>query len=82
MTRMGHKTTSLPLKKGDVIRVITPGASGYGDPHKRPAEKVLKDVIEGKVSAEAAKDQYGVVIGRRGAELYVDEAATAAARAE
>ena len=62
--------------------VITPGAGGYGDPHKRPAEKVLKDVIEGKVSAEAAKDQYGVVVGRRGAELYVDEAATAAARAE
>ena len=82
VTRMGHKTTSLPLKKGDVIRVITPGAGGYGDPHKRPAEKVLKDVIEGKVSAEAAKDQYGVVVGRRGAELYVDEAATAAARAE
>lgn len=43
---------------------------------------MLKDVIEGKVSAEAAKDQYGVVVGRRGAELYVDEAATAAARAE
>ena len=82
VTRMGHKTTSLPLKKGDVIRVITPGAGGYGDPRKRPAEKVLKDVIEGKVSVEAARDQYGVVISRQGVEFQVDEAATAAARAE
>ena len=82
VTRMGHKTTSQPLKKGDVIRVITPGAGGYGDPRKRPAEKVLKDVIEGKVSVEAARDQYGVVISRQGVEFQVDEAATAAARAE
>ncbi len=78
VTQMGHKTTSLPLKKGDVIRVITPGAGGYGDPHKRPAEKVLRDVIEGKVSVEAAKDQYGVVIGRRGVSYFVDESATGA----
>ena len=62
VTRMGHKTTSLPLKKGDVIRVVTPGAGGYGDPMKRPAEKVLKDVIERKVSLKAAQDEYGVVI--------------------
>ena len=28
VTKMGHKTTSFPLKKGDVIRVTTPGAGG------------------------------------------------------
>ena len=41
-----------------------------------------KEVIEGKVSVEAARDQYGVVISRQGVEFQVDEAATAAARAE
>lgn len=82
VTRMGHKTTSLPLNKGDVIRVVTPGAGGYGDPHKRPPEKVLQDVIEGKVSIEAAKDQYAVVISCSGSRLQVDEAATAACRAK
>lgn len=35
ITKMGHKTTSFPLKKGDIIRVETPGAGGYGDPMKR-----------------------------------------------
>lgn len=82
VTRMGHKTTSLPLKKGDVIRVVTPGAGGYGDPKKRPAEKVLKDVIEGKVSVEAAQSQYGVVIERQDGAFQVNEEATRACRAQ
>ena len=80
VTRMGHKTTSLPLKKGDIIRVVTPGAGGYGDPKKRPAEKVLKDVIEQKVSVEAAKREYGVVVVPDGVSFRVDEAATAELR--
>lgn len=81
VTRMGHKTTSRPMKKGDIIRVITPGAGGYGDPKKRPAEKVLKDVIEQKVSIEAAKSEYGVVITTAdGIHYEVDETATAALR--
>ena len=77
---MGHKTTSLPLKKGDIIRVTTPGAGGYGDPLKRAPEKVLKDVIEKKVSVEAAKEEYGVVIVSDGIHYSVDEQATKAIR--
>lgn len=78
---MGHKTTSLPLQKGDIIRVITPGAGGYGDPKKRPVDKVLRDVVEGKVSLQAAKEQYGVVITcDDGIHYVVDEQGTAALR--
>ncbi len=80
MTRMGHKTTSLPLKKGDIIRVVTPGAGGYGDPKKRPAEKVLKDVVERKVSIQAARDDYGVVITTDGLTYKIDQQATAPLR--
>lgn len=79
-TRMGHKTTSLPLKKGDIIRVTTPGAGGYGNPRKRSPENVLKDVREKKVSIEAAREQYGVVIVPDGVDYRVDEQATAALR--
>jgi N-methylhydantoinase B len=82
VTRMGHKTTSKMMKKGDIIRVITPGAGGYGDPKKRPEEKVLQDVIEDKVSPEKAKEDYGVVIlGTRG-HYSVDAAATKLLRGE
>ena len=80
VTKMGHKTTSFPLKKGDVIRVTTPGAGGYGDPMKRDPEKVLKDVREKKVSAEAAKKEYGVVVVSDGVNYHVDEQATKALR--
>jgi N-methylhydantoinase B len=47
---------------GDVIRVIGPGAGGYGNPFDRPAEAVLADVLKGAVSEERAEQNYGVVI--------------------
>lgn len=65
------------LKKGDLVRIITPGGGGWGHPGERPAEDVLADVLDGFVSVEAARDAYGVVItGDR-----VDTAPTAALRA-
>lgn len=61
---------------GDVIRVIGPGAGGYGDPFTRPQQAVLRDVRRGAVSAENAARHYGVVL--IGDEI--DEEATAALR--
>lgn len=80
VTQMGHKTTSFPMKKGDIIRVTTPGAGGYGNPMEREPAKVLQDVMEDKVSVEAAKELYGVVITSDGINYTVDEQATAALR--
>lgn len=80
VTQMGHKTTSFPMKKGDIIRVTTPGAGGYGNPMEREPDKVLQDVMEDKVSVEAAKELYGVVITSDGINYTVDEQATAALR--
>lgn len=62
-TKLSAKTTGFPLKKGDVIRVFTPGAGGVGDPHDRPKEDVVRDVKERKISPEAAEQLYGVKIG-------------------
>ena len=47
---------------------------------KRDPEKVLKDVREKKVSAEAAKKEYGVVVVSDGVNYHVDEQATKALR--
>ena len=65
------------LRAGDVISLRLPGAGGYGDPLKRDPEAVARDVREGKVSREAARRDYGVVLT---AELLVDEEATARLR--
>ncbi|HZU06907.1 MAG TPA: hypothetical protein VFB73_13150, partial [Chloroflexota bacterium] len=45
---------------------------------ERPAEWVQRDVVEGYVSLEAAREQYGVVLDPH--TLAIDEAATAQRR--
>ena len=65
------------VRKGDVLRIETGGGGGRGHPFDRPAARVLQDVLDGFVSAEAAAEHYGVAI-RDG---QVDEAATATRRA-
>ena len=67
------------LKPGDEIRLLLPGGGGHGDPFLRDPEAVRRDVAAGLVSAESARDEYGVILDpRTGA---VDEPATAARRA-
>ena len=62
----------LLLSAGDVLRVLTGGGGGYGDPFERPSEAVLSDVLDGKVSRQAARESYGVVIDAE----TIDEAQT------
>ncbi|MFB6160434.1 MAG: hydantoinase B/oxoprolinase family protein [Haloferacaceae archaeon] len=73
---LGSKSTT-ELGPDDVVSLRTPGGGGYGDPLERDPERVLADVRDGKVSSEAAREEYGVVL-RDGA---VDAAATRERRA-
>ena len=57
-TRLGAKTT-IELEAGDVVSYRTCGGGGYGPPAERDPERVLRDVREGKVSAERAREVYG-----------------------
>jgi len=63
-TRLSSKTT-LDLEPGDVISVRTCGGGGYGPPEERDPERVLRDVLEDKVSVERARDIYRVAIEDR-----------------
>ena len=65
---------------GDVISFQQSGAGGYGDPRERDPRRVLEDVLDDYVCLEAARAEYGVVIVGAGAELRVDEQATAELR--
>ena len=66
------------MRRGDILRIRTGGGGGYGHPHDRPAEAVLKDVLGGFVTAEAARELYGVVV----IDGAIDTAATEARRAD
>ena len=48
------------LPAGATVSIRTPGAGGYGPVEDRDPEAVRRDVRLGKVSAEAAREAYGV----------------------
>lgn len=55
-----HPKSRGVLKPGDRIILRYAGGGGYGDPRSRDRERVLADVKNGYVSAEAARRDYGV----------------------
>lgn len=62
------------LKPGDTVVIDSAGGGGYGVPLERDFEMVERDVIEGYVSVEKAKEDYGVLIDPK--TLRVDMEAT------
>jgi N-methylhydantoinase B len=73
------KPTAYVLSKGEVMRINTACAGGWGDPTERDPAAVLADVSNELVSAHQAAEIYGVILV--GERLEIDEEATAAARA-
>ncbi|WP_273282182.1 hydantoinase B/oxoprolinase family protein [Pseudooceanicola atlanticus] len=53
------KMVGIPLKKGQRVRLETPGGGGYGQPSERPAAQVARDVSLGYIDAAAADEAYG-----------------------
>ncbi len=70
------KCTDIRLNTGDLVSVRTPGAGGYGNPLERPYERIIKDIVEGKVTLQAAKEDYKAVILENDGQYQVDEPAT------
>jgi N-methylhydantoinase B len=62
---------------GDVIELRQMGGPGLGDPIRRDPQAVVRDVRDGYVSAQKARDVYGVALDEAGG---VDEAETARLR--
>lgn len=81
---LGGARTWLPskadeiIRKGDVYGFWAAGGGGFGDPLRRPPEKVAADVQHGLVSRAEAQRSYGVVVLDNGA---ADITATNNARA-
>jgi N-methylhydantoinase B len=50
------------LQRGDVLRIMTPGGGGWGDPLDRQVTSVRDDVLDGFVSLDSALHDYGVVL--------------------
>lgn len=66
-----------PLMGKDALYVRWNGGGGFGDPLERDMADVARDVVEDLVTAAAARDLYGVVVGEDGTS---DRGATQALR--
>ena len=70
--RLPSKCDEVEVKPGDMLVYRTAGGGGWKDPLDRAAELVDSDVAKGLISADKAKNEYGVIVG--------DAAATEALR--
>jgi N-methylhydantoinase B len=68
------KVVLQPIGPIEAIHINVPGGGGYGNPLERDPRKVKDDVINGYVSIEGARRDYGVVIDPK--TLDVDRDAT------
>jgi N-methylhydantoinase B len=48
------------LKKGEVASLHTGTGGGYGEPSRRPKDKVWQDLEEGYITPDQAARDYGV----------------------
>ena len=51
---------TLEIPKGGCVRVETPGAGGFGDPHDRDVNAVQEDLRNEKITARSAQEDYGL----------------------
>jgi N-methylhydantoinase B len=73
---------NIEVPVGAIVRIVTTGGGGWGDPLAREPERVADDVQAGLVSVESARDDYGVIVKKPDLRYRVDSNATAALRAK
>ena len=72
--RLPSKVDNVRVEPGDRILFRTAGGGGWGDSLERDPAVVRRDVVRGLLSAEAAREGYGVALNGTGHE--VDRGAT------
>jgi N-methylhydantoinase B len=53
------KVSRMPVRRGDVVRLVTGSGGGYGDPRDREAELVLADLRDELITPAEAATVYG-----------------------
>ncbi|WP_024586592.1 hydantoinase B/oxoprolinase family protein [Aliihoeflea sp. 2WW] len=56
---MASKMVGIKLKRGQKVRLETPGGGGYGPASERDPARIERDIALGYVSADAAERDYG-----------------------
>ena len=79
-TTSNSRIANIELGEGDEVLIGSPGGGGYGAPERRDPEHALRDVREGFISVDAAREAYRVSIDEVNGRFVVDDEGTAALR--
>lgn len=52
------KYSNISIKRGDRVKIVTPGGGGYGSPEERNDALIKEDLLEGYISKEMAEKTY------------------------
>jgi N-methylhydantoinase B len=80
---LGALASRLSVVPGDSLERPSAGGGGFGDPLDRDPEAVRADVIDGYVSVDRARQDYGVVVRCESEDpdsVHIDDVGTAAER--
>ncbi len=50
---------TVPLTRGQIVTIVTPGGGGYGPPSDRDPEAVARDLAEGRIDKATSNEIYG-----------------------
>ena len=62
--RLRCKQAGVPMEPNDVLTTITPGGGGYGSPARRDPAMVAEDLLNGLISLEKAREDYGSIVDK------------------
>lgn len=67
------KISVLEMRRGDVIRLISPTGGGFGNPLERDLSAIASEIVTGMLSRQRATEVYGVAFDNAG---NIDQRAT------
>lgn len=70
------KISNERFRAGDRLEIRLVSGAGYGDPWKRDPEAVLRDVLDGHLSPQTARADYGVVLADDGSTIDLEATAS------
>ena len=50
------------IKRGQLLRIVTPGRGGFGKPAERDHESLQQGYLDGKASAKKIRQDYGIAV--------------------
>jgi N-methylhydantoinase B len=69
------RVARVEVAEGDLVRSVTGTGGGFGDPREREPERVREDILDGYVTLDRGRTEYGVALDPSTLELDAAETA-------